>query len=259
MGVDNLVNESAIKQASHLASKGLEAGKAAGEELVETLKRAGSKAEDAVERLGAKIKDEAALGKLGKKGIPTNPVDTRLKAPVPLNRQKYNFDCGPGSLLSTFKYWGIPATEEQLIKEAGTTKKDGTPPWALVDVAKRHGLKAEVIKNMTIDQVKSYLDRGIPVIIDIQAYGDHPGKYAKDWKDGHYVVASGYDDLFLYFMDPSLDKATGYMPQTELPARWHDYEVLHHKRIDFVHAGIPIEGDKPVHTIKGKHPLEHID
>lgn len=254
MGIEGLGRE-----LSELCRRGLDTGRQAGEKLVTTIERAEVEAGETLLRIKGQLHDVGEIEKQPRKGIPARVPDPRLKTPVPLSRQTTDYTCGPSSLLSVARYYGIHTSEMELAAEAGTTKKDGTTPMGLVEAAGKHGLKAEVITEMTIDQLKTYLDRKIPVIVDIQAYADKPGNYAKDWKDGHYVVAVGYDSQHLFFMDPSIDKANGELTPAELEARWHDYEVIHHHRINFVHAGIPIEGTGPVHPDLRPHPFNHID
>lgn len=59
--------------------------------------------------------------------------------------------------------------------------------------------------------------RKIPVIVLIQAWLDD---YEEDidwnniWEDGHYVVAIGSDDKYIYFEDPSILGGIGYIPKT---------------------------------------------
>lgn len=183
----------------------------------------------------------------------------RLKAPVPMFKQTTNYTCGPASLQAILSYYGIHIGEMDVAREAGTSSQEGTPPMGLVRAARKYGLKAEVLTGMTINQLKQFLDRRIPVIVDIQAYAKNPAGYAVGWEDGHYVVATGYDAKQIYFMDPSLDKANGYLRPLELLARWHDYEVIRGHRLEFVHAGIPIEGGSAISTAAHHYPFAHID
>lgn len=115
---------------------------------------------------------------------------------------------------------------------AGSNQDAGTPPAGILQavqtVNEENGTKftAEIKQHVTIDEVKQLLDEEIPVILDIQAWRDTDNKaeWKDDWIDGHYVVATGYDDENIYFEDPALINSVGSIPQTELLDRWHDYE-----------------------------------
>ena len=65
-----------------------------------------------------------------------------------------------------------------------------------------------------------------PVICLIQAWTDRKGNnYAKDWDDGHYVVAVGYDPKNIYFMDPCTLGNYTFIPTDEFLQRWHDKDT----------------------------------
>ena len=78
------------------------------------------------------------------------------------------------------------------------------------------------MKNMTLEQLKKNIDAKKPVIVLIQAWTEKPVDYSKDWEDGHYAVAIGYDDKKVYFMDPSTLGNYTYVPVQQFQDRWHD-------------------------------------
>jgi predicted double-glycine peptidase len=103
-----------------------------------------------------------------------------------------------------------------------TTPVVGTGYKNIQTFAKRHGYKTAIYKNSTVPALEKLLDAGTPVICLIQAWPERKVNYAKDWDDGHYVVAVGYDKNNLYFMDPcTLGKYT-FIPRAEFLTRWHD-------------------------------------
>lgn len=94
---------------------------------------------------------------------------------------------------------------------------------------------------MTIDDIKEYLKKSIPVIIVLQAWAKkRKVNWEKDWIDGHYVVAIGYTKDKVLFEDPSSFKRT-YLKYDELEKRWHDVDVNGKK---YYHHGIAIFGKK---------------
>ncbi len=93
-------------------------------------------------------------------------------------------------------------SEELLIKYAKTNSKEGTSIKKIQDVLKKFELKFEA-KEMTINILKDYIDREIPVIILLQAWKDSKEiKYKNDFNDGHWVVVIGYDSNKIIFEDP---------------------------------------------------------
>jgi ABC-type bacteriocin/lantibiotic exporter with double-glycine peptidase domain len=158
----------------------------------------------------------------------------------PVMRQTYNYDCGAKALQCVLEYYGIDAREDHIMHYAHTNSKDGTSINNLVKTAKHYGLRAEA-RSLNILDIKKFIDKEIPVIVDIQAY---PEKkllhWDRDWKDGHYVVAIGYNSHYLFFADPSSVFIT-YLSYSEFLERWHDKDN-HKKYFDY---GIIVYGKKP--------------
>jgi len=160
-------------------------------------------------------------------------------------RQTYNYDCGAKAIQTVLAYYGIDEREEVIIKLA-KTKKSGTYINGIVNALKKYDLKTKV-KNLTIEDLKKYIDKGNPVILVLQAWTDKKKiNWKKDWLDGHYVVAIGYDKSKIYFADPSSILRT-YLSYKELKDRWHDKDVGGKK---YVNYGIIVYGKKPKFDFK---------
>lgn len=108
---------------------------------------------------------------------------------------------------------------------------------------------------MTLSELQGYIDRKIPVIILIQAWRSQESKdmdWNQIWQDGHYVIAIGYDDKYIYIEDPSILGGIGYIPNQEFLSRWHDFDPYPFKK--YIHYGMTIEGkNASVNTV------EHIE
>jgi len=170
---------------------------------------------------------------------------------LPRQHQTYGYDCGAAVLEIVLAYYGIELREELVMKRAGTTI-NGTPIKGIVDTAAKLGLKC-ASKAMTIDEVKKYLDRKIPVILLLQAWTSKKKvNWEKDWADGHYVIAIGYNREKVVFQDPYSFKLT-YLKYDELEQRWHDIDSKGRK---YVHHCIAIQGRKPEFS---KHRIIHMD
>lgn len=146
---------------------------------------------------------------------------------LPDVRQANGYTCGTASLQSVLRYFGKGDDdgEEGLAGRLGTTPDNGTAPDAIVRVAREHGLSATMREGMTLDDLESYVQRGVPVIVDYQAWSEAPHPdYANDWDDGHYSVVVGIDRDHVYLEDPSILGARGSIPRNEFVARWHDQD-----------------------------------
>ena len=124
---------------------------------------------------------------------------------------------------------------------AAHTTTDGTSPHHIIQTLHHYRLKTWA-KRMTISEVKRYIDKDIPVILVLQAWTTAKHiNWKKDWEDGHYVVAIGYDRDRIYFEDPSTFERS-YLTYTELRDRWHDGTPGH--RV-YRHYGIAVGGRPP--------------
>lgn len=162
-------------------------------------------------------------------------------------RQTYDFDCGANAAQCVLDYFGIDTNEKEVMKIAGTTR-GGTPIKGVIKTLEKFGLKVKA-REMSIEQIKKFIDKNIPVILLVQAWTEQKKvDWKNDWKDGHYVVAIGYDKHKFYFEDPSSELRT-YMHYKELDKRWHDVDT---NRKKYVHFGIAVYGKKPKFDIRKK-------
>jgi len=155
------------------------------------------------------------------KQIPKNAI----KIALPQIRQQKCYSCGASALHVICKYFKVGyRKEEDYRKLLNTTYKLGTCPKNIVEGAKTLGLKAILRSNMSLKRLKIHLDKRMPVICSMQAWG-RESTYPKA-KCGHYVVAIGYDKNHFYFEDPSIDLGQrGYLTTKEFNERWHDIEA----------------------------------
>lgn len=138
-----------------------------------------------------------------------------------MTRQATDHTCGVAALQSVLAYYGDSIREDILGQYVNTTE-DGTNKNNIVAYAQSVGYNVSMRVNMTLDDLKGYLDSKTPVIIAIQAWEDPPVDWNNTWDAGHYVVAIGYDQNNFYFMDPSTLGNYAYIPNAEFQSRWHD-------------------------------------
>lgn len=178
----------------------------------------------------------------------TENLKPKVLLDFPELRQFYNYDCGVTALQQVLIYYGLEKREDELIQLLGTKPtykiEHGTKMTKIVDVAKYYGLEANILKNTNINKIKELLDNDTPPILLIQAWRDYSVDnldWKKDYKDGHYVVAVGYNDNCIFFEDPASVTRT-YLTYDELELRWHDLDDSNNKKLE--HYAIVIEGEK---------------
>lgn len=145
---------------------------------------------------------------------------------VPLARQDTDYTCGVTALQSILGYYGIDKRLDELSAAAKSNPEAGTRYINIANYAKSQGFAVNIRTNMTLDELKGYIDKRQPVLVVIQAWAESKSSYLSNQnEDGHYVVAIGYDKNNFYFMDPSTLGHYTYIPTEEFVSRWHDYDT----------------------------------
>ena len=164
-----------------------------------------------------------------------------IKIALPKVKMQSEGACGAQAFRAICLYFNKgPEDEKEFMDLLGTTK-NGTTPENIVKTAKGLGLKVQSKTGMTIEELISYIDNGMPVICAMQAYGE-PKEYNKD-SSGHYVVVIGYDKEKIYFEDSSIDGSKrGFLHYKDFLKRWHDKDIHGH---DCNQLGIAIWANNP--------------
>ena len=154
--------------------------------------------------------------------------------------------CGVAATQAVLYYYGIAIIQSKLVELMEMDAEVGVEPEQIVKIFKDRDFEVD-FKAMTIEDLKAYIDKGIPVILLINAWAaDYPVDYTDIDEEGHYVVAMGYDDENRQFIfdDPSFLENRGYIGYDELLTRWKmwasdDKTILHN-------YGIAVYGRKPL-------------
>lgn len=166
------------------------------------------------------------------RSIPANAI----RIPLPDTRQGTDYTCGSSCLQSVCGYYGVgPEEEEEFTSAMGIRRNVGPHPHNIIRGARLYHLHCEEKWPMTVEEVQSYLDREKPVLLMIQAWGSAKQRrrgYRNEWKEGHWVVAIGYDRAGMYFEDPSLAARRGYLTYEALMRRWRDVGPYWRKSLD---------------------------
>jgi predicted double-glycine peptidase len=180
-------------------------------------------------------------------GITGCTVSKKRILDFPNTRQAYDYSCGPGAVQAVMAYYGVDFRESELVDSLKTNEKDGTLVKDIVRFLHSQGFSTDVKEHMSQSDLFRYIDKRIPVIALIQAWGkkaDFDRHYADTWDDGHFVVVIGYTPWNIICSDPSMF-STGYIPIAEFLDRWHDYDEGETRTY---HLGIAVYGTDPVYN-----------
>jgi ABC-type bacteriocin/lantibiotic exporter with double-glycine peptidase domain len=160
------------------------------------------------------------------------------------DRQGTKYTCGADCVQKIMEYYGEDFREMDLAYILKSDPEEGTYVRNIVEFFHHHGLKAVVKQGMTISELEGQINRNIPVIIMLQAWGntqDFEKEYRKNWGNGHFVVVIGYNSDSILIADPALFNV-GYIPKQELKSRWHDTDE---NEVKTYQLGISVYGKKP--------------
>jgi len=167
----------------------------------------------------------------------------------PQTRQSFDYSCGPAAVQAVMAYYGENFHESELIDLLKTDKNEGTLVRDITNFLELNGLSTTVKQNMTTDELFSYIDKHIPVIVMLQAWGsetDFENNYRDSWNDGHFAVVIGYTKNDVLLSDPALF-TKGYIPIPEFINRWHDYDEGETRTYQL---GIAVFGKEPKFVYK---------
>jgi len=108
--------------------------------------------------------------------------------------------CGPASLKMVFDYYGVEKTEAQVAGLCAATKELGTNDQGIKKAAESLGFAVEIKNNSGFEDIQTWLDKKVPVIVDWFTRGGNESQIA----DGHYYVVVGLDETFIHLQDPEI-------------------------------------------------------
>lgn len=125
--------------------------------------------------------------------------------------------CGPASLKMVFDYYGVSVSEKEIAKLAGASKEKGTSIEGLIKAAKHFGFQVFLKKKSSLDDLRYFIKRKIPVIVDW---------FFED--EGHYSVVVDIDKKNIVLMDPTLRKILIYIRRRKMSLEkflrvWFDF------------------------------------
>jgi len=164
------------------------------------------------------------------------------------SRQTTDYSCGAAALRAVLSHWGRDVDEAKLMELLHTSSEVGTYPEDIAKGARSLGFDAEVIDNLTLDQLERLTAEGYPVIALAQVWLSErdAGRPLEDiWDNGHYVVVLGVDQDHVYFQDPFIQMSKAFVPRKTFEDHWHqvmggDLE----KNPKLIQVGIIVKGKR---------------
>ena len=167
-------------------------------------------------------------------------------------KQTFDFDCGPKALQTVMEYYGVEMREDELMKGL-KTDQEGTHPKNMVALAEKIGFQVFASENVSLEELKRFVDDGAPVIVLLQAWAERIMSL-EDWKadddDGHYAVVIGHKDHVIIFEDPASFRRT-WLTEEEFLARWHDTIPKTGRRLE--HFAMVLQGKEPAVRVAPTH------
>src|SRR5690242_5469886 len=113
--------------------------------------------------------------------------------PVPLCRQETEYTCGVACVQSILGRYGFDYRQDELALALNSKPILGTDYNNIISFLEMLGFQAFWAKNMDINSLTSYINKGITPMLLIQAWSEKAVDYETDWKHSHYVLACGYN------------------------------------------------------------------
>jgi len=129
---------------------------------------------------------------------------------VPYHRQKEIYTCGPAALKMVYGFFGKKTKERYLARELKTTK-DGTKNSDLIKSARRKGFYCFVHDNSSVEEIKHFITKNLPVIVNYIEPRNN---------DGHYAVVVGFKKKKLVLND-SWNGENFKISIRKFNERWH--------------------------------------
>ncbi|MEK6871323.1 MAG: cysteine peptidase family C39 domain-containing protein [Nanoarchaeota archaeon] len=132
----------------------------------------------------------------------------KIILPVGHHRQITSWSCGPSALKIVLDFYQVNKNIKYLIKKTACTI-EGTLHKGFKKALKGLDMKFFEKEDATITDIKRFIQSGIPVIVDYQAY-----------HGGHFSVIIGYDKNKFLLSDPAYDKKCKWINEKNFVENW---------------------------------------
>lgn len=129
-------------------------------------------------------------------------------------KQRDDSACGPTSIEMTLKYFNIPHTVADITKTTNYKKEGGIYNNQLVSTLQNYGLKTEVFKNTSWEQLIKLNTKDSVIILS----------WMLDGYIGHLSVLDNVDNIYIYIAEPTTGKILK-IEKIKFLRLWLDYEI----------------------------------
>lgn len=165
---------------------------------------------------------------------------------VPLSHQETPYTCGVACVQSILASYGIIYTQDILSEHLKQKPIYGTEYNNIISFMKTLGFQASFHIEMSLDFLKELIDHGITPLLILQAWKEDAIEYTYVWNNPHYVIACGYDETQILFMDPWTFGSYAFLSTSELMPRWHTTDhsgnhyyctglIIKHEQLPFIY------------------------
>ncbi len=140
--------------------------------------------------------------------------------------------CGPASLKIVLSFYGVDKTEQELARLCNTDENLGTDDVSIKKAAESLGFKVEIENESGYENIESWMEKGVPVIVDWFTRGR--SDYSdSEVPDGHYSVVYGLDDKYIYLQDPEIGKIRKISKEDFMKV-WFDFRGEYIKKEELI-------------------------
>jgi len=132
-------------------------------------------------------------------------MNTNLLPVKPFQETLHQNMCGPAALKMVFDYYGIEKSEAEIAKMCNAIEGLGADDKRIKQAAESLEFKVEIKNNSTFEDIKFWLNKKVPVIINWFTRG-RADYNDSEVADGHYSPVVGLDDEYIYLQDPEIGK-----------------------------------------------------
>lgn len=130
--------------------------------------------------------------------------------------------CGPASLKIVLDYYGIGKSEKELAKLCQHDKDFGVDDEKIKRTAESLGFRVKIKNNSNFKDIEKWLDKKVPVVVNWFTKGRQDYSES-EVADGHYSVAAGLDDKYIYIQDPEIGKIRR-LKRDDFMKVWFDFK-----------------------------------
>lgn len=139
-----------------------------------------------------------------------------MKLNVPYRPQERDYTCGLAALQMVLAFWGEQKSQRKIRKLMKASPRElarrGLDNHKMVRAVQRAGLYAYVNEYSNLEELKSFIRQGYPVIVNY---------IEPSHNDGHFAVVKGFNLLGQIILNDPWNGSDFSLPEKQFLNRWH--------------------------------------